>query len=87
LIYERLACLKHFIFIFIMNYGPFFAHARNGYIPLFFLLFSLYVPILILGIPSQWPLFQLALLGALSIFAMTFAPFITAAALKAVMDE
>jgi len=51
------------------------------------LLLPLYVPILILGIPSQWPLFQLALLGALSIFAMTFAPFITAAALKAVMDE
>ncbi len=57
------------------------------------LLLPLYIPILILGesavvllLSSQWPQFQLALLGAISILTITFAPFAAASALKVAMD-
>lgn len=58
------------------------------------LMLPLYIPILILGQSSvlsvdetPWPLFQLALLSAISILAMTFAPHGAAAALRAAYDE
>lgn len=55
------------------------------------LLLPLYVPILILGESAasseQLPLFQIALLGAISTLTMTLVPHATAAALRALMDE
>jgi heme exporter protein B len=57
------------------------------------LLLPLYIPILILGesavvslFSNEWPQFQLALLGAISIVALTFAPHAASAALKVAMD-
>ncbi len=57
------------------------------------LLLPLYIPILILGesavvllLSSQWPQFQLGMLGAISVLTITFAPFAAAAALKVAMD-
>lgn len=53
----------------------------------------LYIPLLILGQSSvidpisSWPLFQLLLLGAMSVLAITLAPHAIAGALKAAMDE
>lgn len=57
------------------------------------LLLPLYIPILILGesavsllLSSEWPAFQLSLLGALSILTVTIAPHAVAAALKVAVD-
>lgn len=58
------------------------------------LLLPLYVPILILGesavvslLSDNLPVFQFALLGAISVLAMTFAPHLAAGALKTSMDD
>jgi len=62
--------------------------ARSG-VFLALLLLPLFVPILILGVSvvisllaHEWPVFQMALLGGISVLTMTFAPFAAAAALK-----
>ena len=57
------------------------------------LLLPLYIPILILGesalatlLASEWPDFQIILLGAISVLAFTLAPHAASAALKVAMD-
>jgi heme exporter protein B len=58
------------------------------------LLLPLYLPILILGesalqatVSQTWPVFQTALLSALSVLSITLAPLAASAALKAAMEE